>query len=74
MDCVQHTLSFLFEEEKIPLFLSCRAVYGAYRQQVEEIRICFFVLREYNWDRGLDLVLRREIEWDLASDHSSHTD
>ena len=62
MDCVLRTLSFLFEEEKIPLFLSCRSVYLSLFSELEAIKAAFFVLRAHQWDRSRDLALSRAID------------
>ena len=74
MDCVLHTLSFLFEEDKVRLFLSCRSVYLSHFSELEAIKAAFFVLRSHQWDRSRDLALSRAIDWDLDSVQSCQSE
>ena len=66
-------LQFLFEEEKVPLFLSCRCVHVAKTAELEEIREAF-CLRAYNLDRQIEADFQRALALDLDSEQSEHSD
>ena len=73
MDTVFHILSFLYEEEKVPLILASTAIHGALSRELFDIRDAHRCLVEFHLSEAERDLQERELISDLASTGSSRS-
>ena len=73
MDAVLQILGFLFEEEKLPLILSCTSTYVALHDELQEIRMAHWLLTDYLSDKRAREAEEQALLADLASSCSSRS-
>ena len=70
METTLHILSFLYEEEKIPFFLTTPGLYFSLLSEIREIQLAYLYLRDYHLDNACRAAMEQELLNDLESDSS----